>query len=313
MLHIAATGQKAGQWVNCPAKIQCKIGGTHASDNAIRLVHDWKNDNTESYVPKKALTLNDYQEFKALPQETQESYAQALQEKTEEYNLPENKAKREAARLKAHRKLESNKTPEQKAADRQAIQTVINMHNAASSHKIEAREPLTKAEAKVTATTVEFKNGFVGERALYKPETVKTAREIQAASVEVLKTFKERALTIQEADKYLNKLKEKKYYKDGPLISSFRAALLTEPSKRELFDTILGHSCITHVVERSTDYALGYKAGTAKGYREYGNEKQEPSNDKKVSQPKETFTTPMDALLNKIGGFLDKRKLAKKA
>lgn len=99
--HIAATGVRAGQWVNCPAKNNCTLGGLHASSETLHATRLWKKENVGHNVNINNLTLADVEEFHALgPEEVQrreEAYRQ-LQREARDRNVRKRREKEERER-----------------------------------------------------------------------------------------------------------------------------------------------------------------------------------------------------------------------
>lgn len=62
--HVAASGTRAGQWVTCNAKNQCRLGGSHISERDFYATRAWLQENND---PKKAtdVTKDDVERFQA--------------------------------------------------------------------------------------------------------------------------------------------------------------------------------------------------------------------------------------------------------
>lgn len=65
--HVAKSGAKMGQWVACPAEKSCRNGGQHVTDKVLSTVVLWKSESAGRRVPMKDISLQDVQNFDALP------------------------------------------------------------------------------------------------------------------------------------------------------------------------------------------------------------------------------------------------------
>lgn len=71
--HIAKTGAKAGQWVNCSAK-QCRNGGTHVEAETFYAAHQWLQRNGNKVLIKE-VNAQHIKNFSKEPSEVQEKWA----------------------------------------------------------------------------------------------------------------------------------------------------------------------------------------------------------------------------------------------
>lgn len=119
--HIAASGAKAGQWVNCPAKQNCRNGGTHVSSETLSYARMLHQEQTGVYISR----------ITEIPLEVVENYlnadagtkkhAQELENKrTQEV---EERARKRAASRERTASVRSNMTAEDRARILRGAQT----------------------------------------------------------------------------------------------------------------------------------------------------------------------------------------------
>lgn len=103
--HIAKSGQKQGQWVNCPAGTKCRNGGMHVDDATLQATRLWRNEGKKGYVTIKSLDKADVENFLKLPTgkqiEMKEEFEQKRKEQQERLNSPEAREKSQERFLKS--------------------------------------------------------------------------------------------------------------------------------------------------------------------------------------------------------------------
>lgn len=123
--HIAKSGKKQGQWVNCPAGTKCRNGGMHIDDTTLQATRLWRNEGKKGYVTIKSLDKSDVENFLKLPAgkqiEMKEGVEQKRKEQQERLNSPEARAKSQERFLKSDsykhmRKWLDNKNIKEKQA-----------------------------------------------------------------------------------------------------------------------------------------------------------------------------------------------------
>jgi len=64
--HVQETGEKAGQWVDCPAKIQCRNGGIHISAETLKAVQLFHQIIREETISLSRIPLSSVKAFQQL-------------------------------------------------------------------------------------------------------------------------------------------------------------------------------------------------------------------------------------------------------
>lgn len=72
--HVAGSGARAGQWVNCTAKNSCRLGGTHISERELYAAGAWLNE-TGDKKRLSQISKEDVEKFQASTKGQEEEWA----------------------------------------------------------------------------------------------------------------------------------------------------------------------------------------------------------------------------------------------
>lgn len=158
--HIAASGAQAGQWVTCPAKIQCTLTTTiHASDEDIEKTRIWKQSK-DTYGRKallKDLTEQDYTQYLQLPQEDKDTYTEIFQ----------------------YQQVDKQRAHEKAVAATLATKSVLNTKEQNPPKRLRSKEKRKPQRYEKTdkGDTIIMENGLIVEKANYTPEQKQKAEQ----------------------------------------------------------------------------------------------------------------------------------------
>lgn len=238
MKHIAASGVKAGQWVTCPARIQCQLEGTiHASDNDLYKVRLWKQEETNEgkYLALKYLTREDYENFNALPQDEKNIYEEMFKDKMKE----------------------SQKRAEKKA----------QTPRVATASELKAIEYLHKM---ATPQTVKMNDGVAVQRVQYSDAEKTKAKANFAKTREILNKWQNGTLQEDDIVDYIKHLKREKTWGNNIELENNSSQLiitgLIQPYKAKSLlggaHTLAASTLIFQITSYDKDVIKGVKQGS---------------------------------------------------
>jgi hypothetical protein len=65
--HIAQSGKNAGQWVNCPAELQCTLKSRHIDNSYLQATKTWLRDEKQVKKNMPQITPQDVDDFMRSP------------------------------------------------------------------------------------------------------------------------------------------------------------------------------------------------------------------------------------------------------
>lgn len=146
--HVAREGARAGQWVDCNAKVQCRNGGKHISYQTLETVRLWvQKQGNGAYFPSKNVRMEHVEQFIKLSTEEQ---LQALTEYNE-YR----------AQVRANYLAREDKAQEKRLAQRQA--RLSNMSANPAPSRIANPNPRTRnpEEALADPKNIVYRQGLL--------------------------------------------------------------------------------------------------------------------------------------------------------
>lgn len=238
MKHIAASGAKAGQWVTCPARIQCQLEGTiHASDNELYKVRLWKQEETNEgkYIALKYLTREDYENFNALPQDEKNIYEEMFKDK-----------------VKESQKRAAKKAQTPRVATESELKAIAYLHKMA------------------TPQTVKMGDGVAVQKVNYSDSQKAKAKANFAKTREVLNKWENGTLQEDDVVEYIKHLKrEKTWGNDIELENNSSQMIITgliqpyrNPSLLGAVHTLATSTLIFQITSYDKDVIKGVKKGS---------------------------------------------------
>lgn len=266
--HIAASGARAGQWVTCPAKIQCTLNTTHASDQSIEKTRLWKQNETNNgkKVSMKDITEQDYIQYLQISEEDKNIYNEMFQDREKEKNK----------RIKERH--------DEGVAKMFATNSTRNLEeqNPPKRLRRNQKRDLQRYEKADNGNTITMENGLIVEKANYTPEQKQKAEEavdkistilgkwdVAALSQKELKDFSNYAKNATIFGTHLFAEKTHKVVMEG--LKTKSQNLTAEDAKKFRNASII----LEQLQFANLDIVRGYKVGS---YQNYINSVQDPKN-----------------------------------